>query len=102
MKLQLARFSFILITTPIACLPLRSFGQPQPRSDGPEDRVTTRIGTNRVTITVTGGERIISANGWPDHKPGEFPRPGNPNSISPQNYNFHLPAHPEVAAQPTP
>jgi len=66
------------------------------------NRIETRIGTNRVTITVTGGERIISANGLPDHQPGDFPRPGNPNSISAQNYNFHLPAHPEVAAHPTP
>jgi hypothetical protein len=64
--------------------------------------MTTRLGTNYVHITVTGGERVVSANGWPDHKPGEFPRPGNPNSISYQTYNFHLPLHPQIAAQPTP
>jgi hypothetical protein len=71
-------------------------------SRGDTNRVETRIGTNRVTITVIGGERVVSANGLPDHQPGDFPRPGNPNSISSQNYNFHLPAHPEIAAHPTP
>jgi hypothetical protein len=62
----------------------------------------TQIGTNRVAISVTGGERIINANGWPDHEPGKFPRPGNPNSIAFQNYNFHLPACAEIASHPTP
>jgi hypothetical protein len=55
------------------------------------DRVPTRIGTNRVSITVSGGERLISANGIPDHQPGQFPNRGNPNTISDQSYNFHIP-----------
>jgi hypothetical protein len=95
---KLALISSLLIASTLTCLILQSFAQPRP----PENRVTTQLGTNRVAITVTGGERIVSANGWPDHQRGEFPRPGNPNSISPQNYNLHLPVHPEVAAQPTP
>ncbi len=58
--------------------------------------------TNRVSLVVTGGERVIQANGWPDHQPGAFPRRGNPNSIATQSYNFHIPIKPQVAESPTP
>ena len=66
------------------------------------DRAATPIGANRVSITVSGGERVIHANGLPDHTPGEFPRRGNPNTISAQNYNFQVPLNPKVADQPRP
>ncbi len=56
----------------------------------------------KVAITTEGDSRTISSNGLPDHKPGTFPRRGNPNTISAQNYSFHLPLHPAVAAQPVP
>jgi hypothetical protein len=97
---KFTRVLLLIIGFTLAGLVFRSSGQLRPRPDA--NHVETRIGTNRVTITVTGGERLVSANGWPDHQPGDFPRPGNPNSISPQNYNFHLPAHPEIASHPTP
>src|SRR6266446_8060552 len=71
-------------------------------ADPPPDRLTTQIGTNRVSITVSGGERVIGANGLPDHAPGQFPRRGNPNTISAQNYNFQVPLKPQVAEQPRP
>jgi hypothetical protein len=100
MKFKFARFTSILLAIAVVCLAIGSSAQLRARRNASQDGVTTQIGTNRVTITVVGGERVISANGWPDHKPGEFPRPGNPNSISPQNYNFHLPEHPQVTAQP--
>src|SRR5262245_7206487 len=74
--------------------------QPQESGSAARDRVTTRIGTNRVSITITGGERVIAANGLPDHTPGEFPRRGNPNTISAQDYHFQVPFHPQIAAQP--
>jgi hypothetical protein len=64
------------------------------------DRAMTRVGTNRVSITVSGGERVISANGVPDHQPGQFPNRGNPNAISAQTYNFHVPADPKAGLQP--
>ena len=70
-------------------------------ADSSPDRTTIRLGTNRVSITVSGGQRIIQANGLPDHTPGQFPRPGNPNTISAQNYNFKVPLRPQIAAQPT-
>ena len=69
-------------------------------AESPRDRIETQIGTNRVSITVTGGERIITANGLPDHTPGQFPRRGNPNTISAQDYHFQVPFHPQIAAHP--
>jgi hypothetical protein len=63
-------------------------------------QTTAKFGTNQVSITVSGGERVINANGIPDHKPGDFPRRGNPNSISAQSYNLKVPSNPKVAAQP--
>jgi hypothetical protein len=60
----------------------------------------TTLGTNKVTITVTGGERVVRANGLPDHEPGQFPRRGNPNTISAQDYTFHLPLQPRAATPP--
>lgn len=65
------------------------------------DRITTLIGTNRVSISISGGDRVINANGWPDHTPGTFPRRGNPNTISTQVYNFRVPLNPKVAPTPT-
>lgn len=57
--------------------------------------------TNRVSIRVEGDYRVISANGWPDHAPGAFPRRGNPNTVSPQNHTFRVPLKPAVAAAPS-
>ena len=56
---------------------------------------------NEVKIEVKGEYRMITSNGIPDHATGAFPNRGNPNSISPQRYNFKVPANPKVAAQPT-
>src|SRR5882672_4790430 len=91
---KFTRVLFLIIGFTLAGLVFRSSGQLRLRPDA--NRVETRIGTNRVTIPVTGGARIVSANGWPDHQHGDFPRPGNPNSIA------HLPAHPEIASHPAP
>src|SRR4051812_28986580 len=59
------------------------------------------IAKNEVRIEIKGEYRYITANGIPDHTTGAFPNRGNPNSISPQRYNFKVPANPKVAAQPT-
>jgi len=55
-----------------------------------------------VTVTVSGGERVINANGLPNHPTGQFPGRGNPNKISAQTYNFHVPTSPKVSDKPTP
>ena len=63
---------------------------------------TTSMGGGKVTITVSGGQRWITANGLPDHAPGQFPNRGNPNRIAAQDFNFHVPTNPQVAAHATP
>ena len=55
---------------------------------------------HQVSITIEGEYRIIKANGWPDHAPGQFPRKGNPNSASPQSYTFRVPLKPVAATEP--
>ncbi len=55
----------------------------------------------RVSISTENGVRVIRSNGLPDHQPGQFPRRGNPNSISAQDYALHIPMEPVVAATPT-
>ncbi|MFY1679508.1 MULTISPECIES: YHYH protein [unclassified Streptomyces] len=55
-----------------------------------------------IDVVVADGIRSIRANGLPNHETGEFPNPGNPNSISAQSYEFELPVAGEVAAEPTP
>jgi hypothetical protein len=58
-------------------------------------------GTNRVSITIEGGYRVIRANGLPDHPPGQFPNRHNPNRIAAQNYSFRVPLHPQTNVPPT-
>ena len=70
--------------------------------DSRPSTATATLGKNKVTITVSGGERLIVANGLPDHSTGQFPGRGNPNRISEQNYNFHLWTAPKVADHPSP
>lgn len=57
---------------------------------------------NSVKIETRSTYRLIESNGIPDHAPGQFPGPGNPNSISEQRYSFHVPLSPKVAGGPSP
>lgn len=57
---------------------------------------------NEVSITEQGAFRVIQANGIPDHETGQFPNPGNPNTIREQMYSFSVPLNPKVASQITP
>lgn len=59
------------------------------------------VALHQVSITIEGDYRFIKSNGWPDHEPGQFPRPGNPNSASPQSYSFRVPLQPVVAKAPS-
>ena len=65
-------------------------------------RPAVTAGGNQVSFTVRGGERIITANGLPDHATGQFPGRGNPNKISAQSYTFRVTMNPKAAATPTP
>jgi hypothetical protein len=57
--------------------------------------------TPKVSITLRDNQRVITANGIPDHTPGQFPNRGNPNRISEQQHNFTVPTKPQQAAQLT-
>jgi hypothetical protein len=59
-------------------------------------------GQSEVKITVEGDQRIITANGLPDHATGAFPNRDNPNKISAQKYRYTMPAKPTVAVKATP
>jgi hypothetical protein len=65
---------------------------------------------SRVTISLSGNDRIVSANNLPSHPTGIFPirasdparqYDGNPNAISEQTVLLTLPAQPQAAATPT-
>jgi hypothetical protein len=65
---------------------------------------------SQITITVEGGERIVSANNLPKHETGEYPiRRGskayeydrNPNAIEEKEVLLRLPAVPEIAKEPS-
>jgi len=57
---------------------------------------------NQVSITEEGQHRVITANGIPDGKVGNFPNRGNPHSIRAQQYTFRVPLKPEKAGKLTP
>jgi len=57
---------------------------------------------NEVTIEVVGDQRIIKSNGIPNHKTGQFPNRGNPNTITVQQHEYRVPANPKVADQVSP
>ena len=56
---------------------------------------------NQVRIQQQGRERLIVANGIPDHSIGEFPNPGNPHEISAQSYQFRIPTSPTLTGSVT-
>ena len=57
---------------------------------------------NQVSIRIEGDDRVIIANGIPNHKTGQFPNPGNPNRISVQRHEYRVPAKPQIADVITP
>jgi len=72
---------------------------------GLEEGLKTAAGglpLSKVDIREQGDQRIIRANGIPNHATGRFPNPGNPNSIEPQDYLFRMPLHPTTNAGFTP
>ena len=54
---------------------------------------------NSVRVWEEGAYRFVQSNGIPDHAPGEFPNPGNPNTIAPQNYTFRMPRSPRPSGR---
>ncbi len=57
----------------------------------------------QVTVTVdeAAQTRTISANALPNHDTGEFPNPGNPNTISAQDRSYVYPTNPVYVGNPS-
>ena len=53
-----------------------------------------KYGTSTV-VTVKGNQRTMVTNALPNHKTGEFPRKGNPNTISAQKREYTFPVKPK-------
>ncbi len=52
---------------------------------------------NSVSISESGGQRIVKSNSVPDHPTGRFPNSRNPNAISAQDLTFRMPLAPRRA-----
>ncbi len=63
---------------------------------------STPMVPNEVRIEIVGDQRVITSNGVPDHKTGQFPNRGNPNRLSAQQHVYRVPAKPQAAATTTP
>ena len=83
-----------LLTAPVPS----AFGAPA----GPGHSHAEPIDTDHVTVVERDGYRFITSDGLPDHTPGTFPRRGNPNTISAQDYHFRVTLSPEAAEGGTP
>lgn len=90
-----------LATGLCAWLACSLFETSKARAQPEAESATANLGRSRVSITISGGQRLISADGLPNHVTGPFPNAHNPNRMSAQNYDFHIPAEPAVAAMPT-
>ncbi|MEM8930709.1 MAG: YHYH protein [Acidobacteriota bacterium] len=55
-----------------------------------------------VSISIEDGQRVIRANGIPDHLVGAFPNGGNPHAIRTQTYVFRIPTRPALSGRITP
>ena len=57
------------------------------------------FGTKTI-MTISRTNRIIKTNSLPNHKTGQFPNPGNPNTISQQNLEYKIPLKPILSEKP--
>ncbi|EPR72170.1 conserved hypothetical protein-putative phospholipid-binding protein [Winogradskyella psychrotolerans RS-3] len=67
---------------------------------GAYDLEDENFGT-KTKVTLTADERIMVTNALPNHKTGEFPNQGNPNTISAQNKTYSFPLHPKYTGKAT-
>lgn len=82
--------------------PMRRHTVNQKRDLALEDADQTLRYNNQVSISEVDGYRVIRASGIPDHKVGQFPNRGNPNTIRRQEATFRVPLNPRQNARPTP
>ena len=55
----------------------------------------------KTKVTLTKDARVMVTNALPNHKTGEFPNPGNPNTISAQNNTYSFPLNPKYTGKAT-
>ncbi len=55
-----------------------------------------------VKIQETGGRRVITSNGIPDHETGSFPNQGNPHHMEAQRHRFEMTLTPKAENRPIP
>ncbi|OUS01944.1 hypothetical protein A9Q86_04645 [Flavobacteriales bacterium 33_180_T64] len=65
---------------------------------GSYDLVDDNYGTN-TKVTVTAGKRVMITNALPNHGTGNFPRKGNPNTISAQKRTYTFPMSPKYTGK---
>jgi len=53
----------------------------------------------KTKVTVSEGKRIMVTNSLPNHKIGDFPNPGNPNTVSAQNRTYTFPVDPKYTGK---
>lgn len=58
----------------------------------------TNFGT-KTNVTLTSDKRLMVTNSLPNHKTGEFPRKGNPNTISAQKKTYSFPLNPKYTGR---
>lgn len=59
----------------------------------------TEYGTE-TEVTLTKTNRVMVTNALPNHPTGDFPNPGNPNTISAQNLKYSFPLTPKLNGEP--
>ncbi|WP_452223375.1 YHYH protein [Lacinutrix chionoecetis] len=53
----------------------------------------------KTKVSIKGDARVMVTNSLPNHKTGDFPNQGNPNTISSQNKTYTFPLHPEYSGK---
>jgi hypothetical protein len=66
---------------------------------GSYNLIDKNYGTKTI-VTINGDIRKMITNALPNHKTGEFPRKGNPNTISSQNRTYSFPVNPKYTGKP--
>jgi hypothetical protein len=80
--------------------PAATTGDPDADYTGSYVLADEEFGT-MTTVTVADGVRTIVSNALPDHEVGEFPNPGNPNTISEQDVSYEFPVDPVYVGSAT-
>jgi hypothetical protein len=56
--------------------------------------INDKVYGTKTIVSISGNKRLMSTNGLPNHKTGEFPNAGNPNRIAAQDLKYSFPLNP--------